>query len=256
MTAENTNVAASITIEKKFRFQADKATKLEIAARIFPNFTGSPDKIFAFARDPDNTDVDAKRAYAKAVGEAALIVPVTIGVPNAANIALDDIQLLLNSTAEYRAWEVVKKARIDGTELPAQLIFESVQDFFPEESAETADDLTDEELAKVPLIVKTFIAAACAGNRHAATFYQLLLEGKRGEVAKFYMGSPEKVEKFHNNVKTGLGNFAKNTSESIDKDICAKLIALREIMTKRLYARFKDSLAAKEELENLDLGAL
>lgn len=248
--------APAITLEKKFRFQADKTTKLEIAKRIFPDFAGSSDKIFAYARDPENTNVDAKRAYAKAVGEAALIVPVTIGVPNAANISTDDIQLLLNSTAEYRAWEIVKKARNENAELPAQLIFESVQDFFPEESAETADDLTEEELAKVPLIVKQFIAATCGGNRTTATFYQLLLEGKRSEVAKFYMGSPDKVEKFQSNIKIGLGKFAENTADSIDKDICAKLIALRENMTKRLYSKFKDSLAAKEELENLDLGAL
>jgi len=251
-----TAVANSISIEKKFRFQASKETKLEIAKKIFPAFAGPAEKIFAFARDPDNTDVDAKRAYAKAVGEAALLVPVTIGVPNASNIAVEDIQLLLNSTAEYRAWEIVKAARMAGSELPAQLIFESVQDFFPEEAAETADDLTEEELAKVPLIVKTFIAAVCAGNRTTATFYQLLLEGKRSEVAKFYMGSPEKVEKFQSNIKIGLGKFAENTAESVDKDICAKLIALRENMTKRLYSKFKDSLAAKEELENLDLGAM
>lgn len=242
------------TFNQTFRFQASKAKKTEIARTIFTEFTGKDEEIISYARSPDNLNVDAKKKYAEAVGAAADKPAVSISVPD--SLATEDLQKLLVRLGTDRTYALLAEARAAGSDYFAAVSYETVDDFFPEEeTTDTVEALTEDEIKEVPRIVKGFIGANIT-NPPAAKFYLEILTGKRGEVGRIYIGgTPEAIEKRHNNANKAITIFVEKMRESTDKDIVLKLASQREKMVSSLYKKFMASIASNAEVESLDLGA-
>lgn len=241
------------TFVSKFRFQAQKPTKIALARKSFPDFSGTDSEIITFARSPDNLNVEAKRAYAAAVSAAAETPEVSISVPT--TLAAEDLTNLLQRLGNDRTYALLAEARAAGNEYFSAISFETVDDFFPEESpTDTVEALTEDELKEVPRIVKSFITANVQAPA-TAKFYLDVLTGKRGEVGRIYMGgTPEAIEKRHSNANKALTIFAEKMRDSTDKELVVKLVATREKLVTSLYKKFTASIAANAEVEALDLG--
>ena len=274
-----------ITFNSDAYYQAPKEKKFEVFCASFPNqvrdrafvgwtgpsvengseITFDSTQWAAWARAPENTDVEGKKNYAAGVAKAATKISFRVTVPNAGTIKIDDLQRLLNERGEYMSKLVIDAARKEGTETPAEIIYENFADLFPAEESEvaSADALTDDELAEVPRILKTFTAAHAASPAHLE-FYTALFnvrtskrknkETQKEEIVVLYsartkktelwnkyfgVGQPATVEAYYNGFKKAIAKFVSVHSGGPDEAIATKMVAATDAGLLGAYNEFK-----------------
>lgn len=178
----NPEKPATLQYKNVFAFRAPKEVRQEIALEKFTNYTGKPENVFAWARDKNNNDTEAKKAYVQACKDAEERHEATITVPNPEVLSPDEILALVLNSANSIVLKTMNAARRKGEEIVLEYDF-GIMDLLEESDDEDSvgnTKLSEEEQELYTSLVDEFCAARRYKEVSPASYAisQIALNGK------------------------------------------------------------------------------
>jgi hypothetical protein len=172
---------ATLQYTNVFAFRAPTETRIELAQKAFPEYTGKPENILAWPRDKANQNVAGKKAYVEACKAAEEKHEATITIPNP-----ETLSALVMNSANGIVLKTMNAARRKGEEIAVEYEF-GIADLLEEaedEEAVGSTRLSEEEQELYTSLVEEFVSFRRYKEVSAASYAIALiaLNGKAKEM--------------------------------------------------------------------------